>query len=377
MHIRSIQRKKGVQYQVIVRHGSVTKTRVFARKFDAHRWGLAMDAQLKSGNAQDVTFRELFAQWLENHCKVRKAPSSIRSDERNGAHIIARLGHLNVRDIRAVHIDELAARLKTKGDKSNQTVNRFLCLVQTVFNYGVRLDYLDRSPVKRDHFLPTEEIGYQYWSQSEAERFLDYVGNRYLEKQAHIALLYLIALNTGLRWGEIIALQWDAVRLEPNPKNSMIIVKRSYCNVSKEVRETTKGHKVRYVGVNAVLYAALKNAKETRNQECDFVFHTLIGSPLRISNFTQRHFKRDIKAADVSKIRFHDLRHTYASHFMMNGGGLYDLQKILGHSDMQTTMRYAHLAREHILSKAEVVVLGKRDNVVTVDFKKQVHGRSL
>lgn len=374
MHIRQIQRKKGVQYQVIIRFGSITKTRVFARKFDAHRWGLAMESQIKSGNARDITFRELFAQWFENHCKVRKAPSSVRSDERNGVEILAHLGHLNVRDIRAAHIDELAARLKTKSEKSNQTVNRYLCLVQTVFNYGVRLDYLDRTPVKRDHFLPTEEIGYQYWSQGEAERFLEYVRNRYQEKQAHIALLYLIALNTGLRWGEIVALQWDAVLLEATPTQSMIVVRRSYCNVSKQVRDTTKGHKVRYVGINAVLYEALKNAKETRDQNCDFVFHTLIGSPLRISNFTQRHFKRDVKAAGVSRIRFHDLRHTYASHFMMNGGNLYDLQKILGHSDMQTTMRYAHLAREHILSKAEVVVLGKRDNVIAVDFKNKAHG---
>lgn len=44
------------------------------------------------------------------------------------------------------------------------------------------------------------------------------------------------------------------------------------------------------------------------------------------------------------------MRHTYALHFMMSGRNIYDLQKILGHSDLKTTLRYAHLAEEHILS---------------------------
>lgn len=56
---------------------------------------------------------------------------------------------------------------------------------------------------------------------------------------------------------------------------------------------------------------------------------------------------------------------------MMNGGNTYDLQKILGHSDVQTTMRYAHLSREHILNKAALVVIGKQDNVIAVDFSTQ------
>ena len=56
-------------------------------------------------------------------------------------------------------------------------------------------------------------------------------------------------------------------------------------------------------------------------------------------------------------IRFHDLRHTFASHFMMRGGNLYDLQKLMGHSEVKTTERYAHLSPQSLVAKTELVAI--------------------
>ena len=76
----------------------------------------------------------------------------------------------------------------------------------------------------------------------------------------------------------------------------------------------------------------------------EFVFTDSIGNHLDYCHLTERHFMVAQREAGLSKIiRFHDLRHTFASHFMMNGGNLYTLQKLLGHSDIETTMIYAHL----------------------------------
>ena len=58
-------------------------------------------------------------------------------------------------------------------------------------------------------------------------------------------------------------------------------------------------------------------------------------------------FKSALKKAEITNFRFHDLRHTFASHFVMRGGDLKTLQEILGHSDIKTTMRYAHLSKAH------------------------------
>jgi site-specific recombinase XerC len=63
--------------------------------------------------------------------------------------------------------------------------------------------------------------------------------------------------------------------------------------------------------------------------------------------------------AEIDKtFRFHDIRHTFASHFMMNGGNIYDLQKILGHTSLEKTQRYAHLAQEHLVQASNVVSWG-------------------
>jgi integrase len=68
-----------------------------------------------------------------------------------------------------------------------------------------------------------------------------------------------------------------------------------------------------------------------------------------------RQFAAARKRAGSTKIRFHDLRHTFASHFMMNGGNIYDLQKILGHSSVKMTERYAHLSPNHLSDAMKIV----------------------
>lgn len=370
MHIEPVRRKKGTGYRVIVKANGQRDSKTFDRKVDALAWGQQREALFQGNAYRELSFQELFDMWLVNHAKVRKAPSSIRGDLKSIQPVLRILGSRKVRDISVRDIDYVLAHIRTLSKKSNVTLNRYLTLVQTIFNYGVRIDCLLKSPVRRDHFLPEYETGYQYWQQQEAEVFLDFVVRKYQTSKSQIALLYLVALNTGMRWGEIIALKWDCVIFHTDSKQSMIIVKRSYCNVSKEIRETTKGYKIRYIGMNESLYEALKAAYAKKDPAKDLVFHTLDGTALRVSNFHQRSFQRDLKEAGVRRIRFHDLRHTYASLFVMNGGSLYDLQKILGHTDVKTTMRYAHLAKEHLLSKAGVVVLGKRDNVVQIDFSQ-------
>ena len=61
-----------------------------------------------------------------------------------------------------------------------------------------------------------------------------------------------------------------------------------------------------------------------------------------------RSFKSALKTAGIENFRFHDLRHTFASWYMMNGGDLYALAKILGHANIKMTERYAKLAKQHI-----------------------------
>ena len=71
------------------------------------------------------------------------------------------------------------------------------------------------------------------------------------------------------------------------------------------------------------------------------------------------YFSRAQKKASLSQhYRFHDLRHTFASHFVMNGGSLYDLQKLLGHARFEETQRYAHLSPGHLAKAINIVSFG-------------------
>jgi site-specific recombinase XerC len=116
----------------------------------------------------------------------------------------------------------------------------------------------------------------------------------------------------------------------------------------------------------------LVRAKEKTKGELVFMSN---GSSLDPDNFYKRNFQKDIEASGVERIRFHDLRHTFASHYMMSGGNLYDLQKILGHADIKTTERYAHLSLDYLAGRKNLVSFSEGDNVVEIDFKRAVAER--
>ena len=79
-----------------------------------------------------------------------------------------------------------------------------------------------------------------------------------------------------------------------------------------------------------------------------FVFVDTDDQPIEIHHVYRTFGLCQKKALLGRRIRFHDLRHTFATQFIMNGGSVFDLQKILGHTIINMTMRYAHYSQEHL-----------------------------
>lgn len=115
-----------------------------------------------------------------------------------------------------------------------------------------------------------------------------------------------------------------------------------------------KGEKRREVPVNDDLAELFKDIRKRSGLRSKYIF-TYLGK--RIETNVTRSFKSALKRAGITKFRFHDLRHSFASHFVMRGGDLKTLQEILGHSNIATTMRYAHLSKAH-KSKAVNLICG-------------------
>jgi len=183
---------------------------------------------------------------------------------------------------------------------------------------------------QRDRYLSAEEL-------SKLKKALDAKVYRKGTKDINqtfyrLRLLVLIALATGMRIAEIFALKWSDVL---------------YREELIAVRTKLKFGKMRYVPMTEELAAELKRFPAVIGE--DRIFPPKRGADGKRQR-VESSFETLLTDAGIKDFRFHDLRHTFASWYMMNGGDLYELAKILGHSNVKTTERYAKLGKAHIAS---------------------------
>lgn len=342
----AITKKK---YRVDVRMPNgrrVSKT--FFRKYDAEKFKAELRVEKSKIEdtgiyiKHDIKFKDFVRIWFESQVKGRKAKKTQQcylSDLKN--YLLPILGDIQLKHLGYQHARIVENNVLHTG-KSHRTVNKVMMELKTIFNDAVKLEYLVRNPIKGYPELKEEPRHLSFWNKQEIKTFLEFTKDDFLFD------LYVVALNTGLRLGEICGLCWDRVDFE----GGSLVINRSYTRDG--LRNTTKGHRGRYVPMNTVVRNILSRRFKERFSK--FVFSTPDGSPLPYDHVTQRTFKPAQKRAGLEKIiRFHDLRHTFASHFMMNGGNIYTLQKLLGHTDIKTTMIYAHLDNAFLREATEIV----------------------
>jgi len=243
---------------------------------------------------------------------------------------------------------------KRKADKVGPyTVNRELDLLSAAINYARKHWEWDiQNPVSGMSLRQPE--GHLRWlSRAEADVLI-----REAEKEAkspHLADFIRLALNTGCRKNELLKLSWDRVDLK--------------ANVLRLEGEHTKSGKRRAVPLNDEARRALLNRARFRAEHCpdsDWVFAHRKGKRIR---FMQNGFQAACTRAKIKGFRVHDLRHTFASWLVQGGVPLLEVAKLLGHSTIEMTERYAHLAPENL--KAAVGVLDRLRNGY-VDRAEQV-----
>jgi len=135
-----------------------------------------------------------------------------------------------------------------------------------------------------------------------------------------------------MRLGEITALEWKDIDF-----------KRGILRVNHKKDHHTKNYQVRTIPMNDMLMATLK--KIPRRLDSPYVFQHKSGERFRK---IRTGFEDALKRAGLSGVRFHDRRHTFASHLVMGGVDTRTVQELLGHKDIRMPMRYSHLAPEHM-----------------------------
>lgn len=369
MAIEVIKTKNGNAYRAVYwrKHRRVAQ-KVFTRKYDAQQWLNDQERINNYGCYSQIQFGVACEQWLSNHSKIRNAPSTFKDNENViQKSFIPFFGNLNIDEVRPCHVEQYIARLKETGIK-NSTVNRHLQTLRAIFYYFEKKQCVLKNPVALVGLLPEEQPPFDYYSFEEADIFLAHTDKKYQGERRWVYVFYLCAFNLGLRLGEILGLKWDKVSFV----NKQIEVSRSYDGRTKQIRETTKSRKIRQVGINTALLPELRALYENRKPDQELVFCKGGSGVIEIANFKRDFYSKDLKETGIRWIRIHDLRHTFASHYMMRGGNLYDLQKLLGHSNTKTTERYAHLAPESLVKTTELVAVnGGKDKIVEMELWKK------
>ena len=350
--ITKIKRKDGFSYCARVFINRVRISKTFKLKAHAEAWERKQLHEQDSGRAgierleETLTLREFSEKWMREKVDARLAPASrasYRADLDN--HILPALGHLRLHDLQQSHGHQLMNELQAKK-LAPKTINDMLGMLKGMLKDAVRWQCLSRNALEGLTTLRVLAKPDVYWTEEEVDQFFE------AAKDDPLAPVVLFALNTGMRRGEICALKWDRVSFP----QGLINVTRS--TGRHGIVETTKTGSQRFIPMNGVVRDLLMRLRKALKSE--FAFCKADGSPLD-AHHLYRDFQRAQNDAGMKqKIRFHDLRHTYASNFMMNGGNLYDLQKILGHTTPEMTQRYAHLSPMHLAKAAEIVNFGSK-----------------
>lgn len=307
---------------------------------------------------EKVTIDMLFENYM-HACRLKgNAPSSIKKERcafQN--HLKPYYGSFN---LLSVSIKEHAGLIKYLFDKDldPETINRIRSTMNTVYNTAIRLysfgDALRSNPFTAVKKVKVMEKRMPYWDLAMTKRFLE------SEKTSTYYPLWILMLNTGIRIGEAVALHSEQFDLSAN----LLSIDRIWCGVANGIRPETKSSRIRDIGLNESVqketYPFLRTGP---------IFQGPDGGLLRADYVSKTAFPRACKRAQVEDIGCHGLRHTFASNFMMNGGNIWDLQKILGHSDLKTTQRYTKFSRKHQQAIAKIVEFSA--NVITVDFEKK------
>lgn len=317
---------------------------------------------------------EYLEHWLENYAELNCAPRTYEGYEYIiRQHIIPQIGHLTMDKLKAVHIQQYYAnRLKVgrkdgSGGLSARSVLHHHRVLHEALEHAVKWQVITvnpskavtppRPPKKKMNVLDKEQI----------HKLLNAAKGTPLYEGIYIAL------NTGMRRGEIYGLRWKDVDLD----NGRFDINRTVQRVKGKgitFREMTKNGGRRTIDVSESIIKLLKKisarqaqlklmSEGTYDDENDLVFANPDGSPVDIDGVS-RDFGRLIKKIGLPHVRFHDLRHTHASLLIMQNEPPKLISERLGHTSISITMdTYGHLfpsAQKEAAKKLDDYLFGNK-----------------
>lgn len=261
--------------------------------------------------------------WFKEYVEVTNKPSEQRA-KRNGfrKHILPALGKLRLDNI-SIDSIELLKRKLLKKKLSPKTVNNLLSMTRRCLGIAVEWNVIAASP--RVRLLRAPPPGFRYLHHSEVEALLD------ATRPERWHLMILLAVRTGLRFSELVGLEWSDINFERRE----IHVQRA--NVRGAIG-SPKNNRTRRVFMSSDLSRNLESSCR-----CSGLVFTQNGHA--VSEATAwRALRRACVRAGMKPIGWHVLRHTFATELVRRGASVQAIKELLGHSSLQMTLRYAHVS---------------------------------
>jgi integrase len=285
---------------------------------------------------EDTDLLELKESYL-NYSKNNKAPRTyIRDSQALHAFFkiseIKKLSELTPTAIERYKVTRRKTGIGGRKPPGKTTINLEITMVKALLNWGIDQGNISDNPIKKVKKIcgpATKTI--EFLTKDEIITLLEASTPTYRP-------IIFVYLKTGLRKGELIHLEWSDIDFS-----------RKQIRVINKVSYHIKRYKERFVPMDNQLVKVLRSIPRTKS---NYVFTTKKGT-LRENNIF-RELQRTAKKAGIQKhVTIHVLRHTYASQLVMAGVDLRTVQVLLGHTDIKTTMQYAHLSPDHLKQAVE------------------------
>jgi len=337
--------------------------RGFKTKKEAALAATKMEQEISDGKLplnDNITFSQAYKEWWAAHSKTIKQSSRYTTAFKFKKHILPAFGQMRLKDVTPAYcqkvINDIAGQI--------ESANEYKIYANQVFKYAFRMNYISKNPMehvivpkKEKDFLADQEPKRNFWKKDEVKIFLN-LSKEHMELQDYI--MFYLLIYTGMRKGELLALEWKNVNFDDNTIN---IHQTLFFKDKKELFQKVKTYESRTIYMDKKTTRLLQKwtvqqrellLEKGINKEPQFVLTRNDLRPLRLA-YPNEKLKSFIKKHGMHPITIHGLRHTHASLLFEAGASIKEVQARLGHQDIKTTMNiYTHVTENTMEKTADI-----------------------
>ena len=354
---RGFVKKRGATWYAYWRdlQGKQHAKAIGPRKREAETFVARVQTQVADGvyhEIEPITFPAFAELWVRDYATVQVKPSTLLNYRSMlTSSLIPFFGAVPLASIRTADVQRYVAERMASGVRP-ATAQKPLVLLKGMFKQAVEWDFLRVNPAQVVKGPRLDHPEMDFLTPDEIRALLEALDPEWRP-------LFFTAIFTGMRLGELLALQWSDL----DWLGGTIRVRRSVWHGA--FQEPKSRGSVRTIGMSPLLTGVLMEHRVTAAwNEHDLVFTTADGALIDPSNVRNRVFEPTLHKAGLRKMRIHDLRHTFASLLINQGENLKYVQQQLGHASITTTVdRYGHLMPDaHVgaSQRLDATVFGQR-----------------